>query len=178
MLLVLLHQNLRQIGPANNSLAFVVTHLWYQTGGMYCPILEYPTHLAPATKAFSFHTALCSPCTSHAVQLWRSSVMCDVTSGFSPLLTVYCLLTSTMRLCSALACCQGQPHDGSQKLFYLSSPLYTLSLSFFLSVFLFSLSLSCGGLIFISSRENTCSGDQTWVIMLFANRYKLLLLSA
>lgn len=92
---------------------FVFTPLWCQTGGVYNPSWLIP----PIWHPVIFSILLCgagfplSPCTSHALHLWWPSVMCDVTSGFCPLLTVFCLLTSTMQLCSVLACCQWRPHD-------------------------------------------------------------------
>lgn len=147
MLLVLPHL----IWDNKQGLQTIPWHLFIPTCGtrrVECTVLS--KHIPPIwhvqTKPFSFPYCSVkqgfplSPCTSHALQLWRPSVMCDVTSGFCPLLAVYCLLTSTMRLCSALACCQEQPHDGSQQLFYLSSPpIVTLALSSCLSFLSLSL---------------------------------------
>lgn len=105
---------------------------------LVCSVLSVKSHPSGSSNFFplnsTLHCLLSRPVhITRSLPLWWPPVMCGVTSGFCPLLAVHCLLTSVMWLCSALACCQWRPHDGSQHLSYLSAPPYrqshTVSLS-------------------------------------------------
>lgn len=141
MLLASLHQISLKTGPANKS------------EGLFAPShLSNPAQSGNAMKPLPASTLLCgrqafrlggpAHIARHALShLRRPSATCDVTSGFCPLPALYCALTSTMGLCSALACCQRHPRDGGQQLLYLS-PLSHKQSSLFFSLSFVACSLS------------------------------------